>query len=138
MIYAQRTGWASGAVPRNPQSQVRMVESQNERVRTHAVRAHSLTGNLWWLLPPAAALFYPQALRSLYESGKLLHRASGPAEVLAWLALVVSVGLVYSVPAGGIAVAYLLGRHERTSSSELLARRLAHLAVASPPLFVLI
>jgi hypothetical protein len=38
----------------------------------------------------------------------------------------------------GISVAYLLGRHERTSSSELLARRLAHLTVASPPLFVLI
>ena len=37
-----------------------------------------------------------------------------------------------------IGVAYLLGRHERTSSSELLAGRLAHLAVASPSLFVLI
>jgi len=77
-------------------------------------------------------------LRALYESGKLLHRAMGPAEVMAWLAIAVSVALIYSVPAVGIGVAYLLGRHERTSSSELLARRLAHLAVASPPLFVLI
>src|SRR5215467_10926134 len=42
------------------------------------VRDHSLTGNLWWLLPPAAALFYPQAVRALYESGKRLHRASWP------------------------------------------------------------
>ena len=90
------------------------------------------------LLPPGAALFYPQALRALYESGKLLHRASGPAGAVAWLAIAVSVGLVYSVPAGGITVAYLLGRQETTSSSELLARRLAHLAVASPPLYVLI
>jgi len=100
--------------------------------------AHSRTGNLWWLLPPVAALFYPQALRALYDSGKLLHRASGPSEVLAWLAIVVSVGLVYSVPAVGILVAYLMGRHERASSSELLARRFAHVAVASPSLFVLI
>src|SRR5215469_16863984 len=138
MIYAQRTGWASGAVPRNPQSQVRMVESQNERVRTHAVRAHSLTGNLWWLLPPAAALFYPQAVRALYESGKLLHRASGPRDAVAWLALVVSIGLIYGVPAVGICVAYLLGRSGKPSSAELLARRLAHLTVASPSLFVLI
>jgi hypothetical protein len=46
--------------------------------------------------------------------------------------------VVYSVPAVGIGVAYLLGQHERTSSSELLARRIAHLAVAAPPLFVLI
>ena len=51
-----------------------------EGTSTHAVEAHSLTGNVWWLLPPAAALFYPLALRALYESGKLLHRASGPPE----------------------------------------------------------
>jgi hypothetical protein len=100
--------------------------------------SHSLAGNLWWLVPPAAALFYPQALRALYESGKLLHRATGPAEALAWFAIAVSVALIYSVPAAGMVVAYLLGRHERTSASELLARRIAHLAVASPPLFVLI
>jgi hypothetical protein len=53
-----------------------------------------------------------------------------------WLA--VSVVLVYGVPAVGIAVAYQLGRDERTSCSELRVRRLAHLAVASPSLFVLI
>jgi len=110
----------------------------HEGTRTHVVEAHSLTGNLWWVLPPAAALFYPQAIRALYESGRLLHRASGPPEALAWLAIVVSVGLVYSVPVVGIGVAYLLGQHERTSCSELLARRLAHLVVASPSLFVLI
>lgn len=91
-----------------------------------------------WLLPPAAALFYPQTVRVLYESGKLLHRASGLGSAVALLAIVASVGLVYGVPAVGIGVAYLLGRRERTSSSELLARRLAHLAVASPPLFVFI
>jgi hypothetical protein len=76
--------------------------------------------------------------KALFGSGKLLHRVSGPGDAVAWLAIVVSVGFVYSVPAVGIGVAYLLGRDERTSSSELLARRLAHLAVASPPLFVLI
>jgi len=54
------------------------------------------------------------------------------------LAIAVSVGLVYSVPGVGIAIAYLLGRRERISSSELPARRFAHLAVASPSLFVLI
>jgi len=100
--------------------------------------SQSLAGKLWWFLPAVAALLYPLALKMLYESGKLLHRASGPAEVMACLAIVVSVGLIYSVPAVGIGVAYVLGRHERTSSSELLARRIAHLAVASPPLFVLI
>jgi hypothetical protein len=100
--------------------------------------ADSLTGNLCWLVPPAAALCYPLTVKALYESGKLLHRVGGPGDAAAWLAIVVSVALVYSVPAVGIGAAYLLGRDERTSSSELLARRLAHLAVAAPPLFVLI
>ena len=91
----------------------------------------------WWLLPPAVALFYPQAVGALYESGKLLHRGGGAVAVMAWLAMVLSVALVYAVVAVGISVAYALGRQERTSSSELLVGRLAHLAVAAPPLYVL-
>jgi hypothetical protein len=96
------------------------------------------TGNLWWLLPPGAALLYPYAVRSLYESGKLLDRESGPVNALACLAVATSVMLVYGVPVASIYVAYRLGQLEGISSSELLARRLAHLAVAAPPLFVLI
>jgi hypothetical protein len=100
--------------------------------------ANSLTGKLWWLLPSAGALLYPLAVRALYVSAKLLHQASGPGDAVACLSIVVSTAVVYAVPAVGIAVAYHLGRHESTFSSEFLARRLAHLAVASPPLFVLI
>jgi hypothetical protein len=102
------------------------------------MRADSLTGNLWWLLPLAIALFYPQAVGALYESGKLLHQASGPVDAVAWLAIAASVGLIYSMPAVGIIVTHLLGRHECTSSWELTARRLALMTVASTPLFVLI
>src|SRR5262249_42499396 len=92
----------------------------------------------WWLLPPALALFYPLAVRALYETGKLLHRAAGPGDAAAWLATVLSAALVYCVPAARLSGAYVVGRREKSSSSELLARRLAHMAVASPPLFVLI
>jgi hypothetical protein len=102
------------------------------------MRATPLTGNLRWFLPPVAAFFYPLAVRALYESGKLLHRAGGPGGAVAWLAIVVSAGLVYGVPAVSIWVASRLGRQGATSSSELFARRLAHLAVTAPPLFVLI
>lgn len=97
-----------------------------------------LIGHLWWLLPPVAALFYPQAVKCLYLSGKLVHQAIGLQYAIALLGIAVSVSLVYGVPAVGIAVAYSLGRHERTSQPELLARRVAHLAVACPSLFVLI
>ena len=68
----------------------------------------------------------------------MLHRASGLGDAVAWLSIAVTVALVYSVSAVGISVAYVLGRNDRTTSSELLARRLAHLAIASPSLFVLI
>src|SRR5262249_40115314 len=93
--------------------------------------------NLWWLAPPVAALFYPMALRALYESGALLQRASGPKAATAWLAIVASVALVYSVPVLGIVVADRLGRAQTTSSPELFARRLSHLVVAAPSIFVL-
>jgi hypothetical protein len=52
-------------------------------------------------------LFYPKAVEGLYESGKLLHRADGPGDAVAWLAIVLSVALVCSVPAVGISVAYV-------------------------------
>ena len=77
----------------------RDLPTTTEGTRTRAMRAHSLIGDLWWLLPPAAALFYPQAVRALYESGKLLHRASGPVEAVAWFATAVAVLLIYGVPA---------------------------------------
>ena len=105
---------------------------------SRAAGARSRTSNFWWLLPPAAGLLYPQAVKALYESGKFLHHAQGPAESVAWAAIVVSAGIVYCVPAIGICAAYVLGRREETFASELLVRRLAHLAVAAPPLFVLI
>ena len=114
----------------------RNLQSTNEAPPSRA--PFSAAGLWWWFLPPAATLFYPQAVRALYESGRLLHRASGLGEAVAWLAIAISVALVYSLPAVGITVAYIVGRRERTASSELLARRLAHLAVASPSLFVLI
>lgn len=110
----------------------------SEGAPTRAIRLHSLTGNLWWRVPPLGALLYPLALRALYGCGKALRSASGPNAAVAWLAIAISVALVYAVPAVGIGVAYSLGQRQRTTSAELLARRFAHLTVCSPSLFVLI
>jgi hypothetical protein len=96
------------------------------------------TRSFWRLLPPAAAVLYPHAVGALYESGRLLDRLTGPREAVAWFAIVASAALVYGVPAVGFAVASKLGRHQSPSSSDLLARRVAHLTVASPALFVLL
>ena len=69
------------------------MKTEDDRPPAYAIVAGPLTGKLW-LLPPAAALFYPLAVKALYESGKLLHRASGPGDAMAWLAIAVSAALV--------------------------------------------
>src|SRR5262249_60281049 len=61
--------------------------------------------NLWWLAPPVAALFYPMALRALYESGALLQRATGPKGATAWLAIVAPVAPTYRRPFLAMALA---------------------------------
>ena len=103
-----------------------------------ALRRTVSKGSFWWLLPPAAALVYPHAVRALYESGRLLRQATGAGQAVAWLAFTVSAACVYGVPAAGLVVASELGAHQCTSSSELLARRIAHVTVACPAFFVLI
>jgi hypothetical protein len=101
--------------------------------------AGSSASRWWWLVPPVAALLYPYAVKALYESGRLLHEAVTRANyAVAWLALAVSVALTYGVVAVNIGVAYRLAREDNASPSARRARRFAHLAMASPSLFVLI
>jgi len=88
------------------------VKTEDEHPPAYAIVARPPTGKLWLLLP-APALFYPLAVKAPYESGKLLHPASGPGDAMAWLAIAVSAALVYGVSAVGIAVAYRLARDER-------------------------
>jgi len=97
-----------------------------------------MTRPFWWLLAPAAALLYPYAVAALYESGRLLDRATGRREAVAWFAITASGALVYGVPAVGLAVASRLALRQSPTSAELLVRRIAHLTVASPALFVLL
>ena len=101
--------------------------------------AGSSASRWWWLVPPVAALLYPYAVKALYESGRLLHEAVTRANyAVAWLALAVSVALTYGVVAVSIGVAHRLAREDKASPSARRARRFAHLAMASPSLFVLI
>jgi succinate dehydrogenase/fumarate reductase cytochrome b subunit len=104
---------------------------------TAAFRSVNLS--LATLIPPATALLYPWIVASLYRSGQLLEHASGPlGSAIAWAATILAGALVYGVPAVSLAVAAALAPIERPSAVQLLARRAAHLAFASPSLFVLI
>jgi hypothetical protein len=94
---------------------------------------------LWWLIPAIAAFAYPYFVMALYNSGQLLsHAANASSMLVAWISMFVAVMLTYGVPAISLAVAVALGRLDTPSRAQLRARRLAHLAFASPSLFVFI
>jgi hypothetical protein len=83
-------------------------------------------------LPTIGALLYPLALFALYQSNRHFALASDATGKLATgILLGISIGLVYSVPALSFAVIL-------KSSNDIQTRRLAHLAFAAPPLFVVI
>jgi hypothetical protein len=83
-------------------------------------------------VPSAAALLYPLALSALHQSGRQFAQASDTTgRLAAGMLLCITIGLVYSVPVVSLGVILKSGR-------DVLARRLAHLAFAAPPLFVLV
>jgi hypothetical protein len=81
-------------------------------------------------VPSVAALLYPIALSALHQSGRQFAQASDiTGRLAAGVLLCIAIGLVYSVPVLSLAVILKSGR-------DVVARRLAHLAFAAPPLFV--
>jgi hypothetical protein len=78
-----------------------------------------------------APLLYPVTLVLLHRSGAYLAQA-GPGEKLtAALLVALAASLVYSVPIVGFVGA-------RKARADLLARQMAHLVIAAPPLFVVL
>jgi hypothetical protein len=82
--------------------------------------------------PSTAALIYPLLLVSLHQSGQQFVQATdATGKLLAGLAVGLAAALVYSVPLLSFAAIW-------QSAGQIRTRRLAHLAFAAPPLFVLI
>jgi len=82
--------------------------------------------------PSVAALLYPLALAAVHGSAEALKTATLPAgAAVAGLLLVCALAFVYGVPA----VSFLAIVR---SKEDISARRLAHLAFAAPPTFVLL
>jgi hypothetical protein len=86
--------------------------------------------------PTVAALFYPVALVAFYSGGRMVHDASTWETLLSgWIVTLGGAILAYGVPAISFWVIHVLGREPAPSRAQIRARRLAHLAFASPPLF---
>jgi hypothetical protein len=85
--------------------------------------------------PTLLALLYPVLLAMLFRSAEMLHHDGNPFDRL----LVTFVLLaIFAVPLLALISAIQLGAIETSSSGDATARRFAHLAFASPPLFTLI
>ena len=99
--------------------------------RTAATRLNA-GGIMRRYLPTVSALLYPLAPLALYQSAQQFALASDMTDKLATgILLGVATALVYSVPALSLAVIL-------KSGDDIQDRRFAHLAFATPPLFVLI
>ena len=84
-----------------------------------------------WLFPAIAALLYPLTLAGLHRSGLYFVKATLAGDRAVAIALMaITAMLVYSVPI----IAFLAIERAR----DLRAKRIAHLAFAAPPLFVVI
>jgi hypothetical protein len=87
-----------------------------------------------WFLAPAAAMLYPLTLMAFHEASSAITQGAGP---LAWLTAALMLLLAFAVPVLALLQAIHLGRIAAPSRAELLARRVAFFAVATPPLFTL-
>jgi hypothetical protein len=86
--------------------------------------------------PVVAALAYPGMLFFFYESFRIFHSTDHTSvRVVTLIVAVLSLSLAYSVSLLGFFVAYVLGTRSDRSGHNGQARLLAHLVVASPPLF---
>src|SRR5882672_2740432 len=86
--------------------------------------------------PTVAALFYPVALVAFYSGGRMVHDASTWETLLSgWIVTLGGAILAYGVSAISFWVIHILGREPAPSRAQVRARRLAHVAIASPPLF---
>ncbi|GGC89077.1 hypothetical protein [Undibacterium terreum] len=91
------------------------------------IRDSGLSHRLWYLAPAFASIFYPLLLAGFTRSVN----ASDSHFLLSTFML----ALVFSVPGLGLYVSLKAGRNAHPGYGELLAKRAALLAIASPPLY---
>src|ERR1700746_141701 len=89
--------------------------------------------------PAVAAIAYPGTLYFFYESSRIFRGMDHTAvRVVALAAALLSLSLAYGVSLLGFFAAYVLTTQSKQSCHTARAWSLAHLVVASPPLFTAI
>jgi len=90
--------------------------------------------NPLWFAAPASALIYPFPLMAFHAATGMI--AAG--DVIGWVIAALSLTLAIALPVAALLAAMRLSRVLRPTSAEKLARRVALLAVAAPPIFTFV
>ncbi|HEY0489232.1 MAG TPA: hypothetical protein VGD30_06940 [Telluria sp.] len=84
-----------------------------------------------WFAAPGAAILYPFPLIAFHSATGMIAAGS----MTGWIIAALSLTLAILLPVLALLVAFRLSQIYRPSAAERLARRVAVLAVAAPPLF---
>ncbi|MBI3561663.1 MAG: hypothetical protein HY080_08115 [Gammaproteobacteria bacterium] len=104
------------------------LNTQSESTRSRALL----------FVSPLAAMIYPLPLIGFHACVTVAANAVGSPTWLAWFAASILLLLAFMLPLASILSAMRLSAIQTPTKAELLARRIAFLSVASPPLFTLV
>src|ERR1700732_2014736 len=92
---------------------------------------------LWLLVPALCALAYPSLLSLLSSGLVLVHGSASPNGAIVWVSVVASLTLALAVKLVSFVFGFALGSpHVRDDPEGRRARSIAHLAFATPTLYV--
>ena len=92
---------------------------------------------LWLVVPALCALAYPSLLSLLSSGLVLVHGSASPNGVIVWVSVVASLTLALAVMLVSFVFGLALGSpHVRDDPEGCRARSIAHLAFATPSLYV--
>jgi hypothetical protein len=92
---------------------------------------------LWLVVPALCALAYPSLLSLLSSGLVLVHGSTSPNGVIVWVSVVASLTLALAVMLVSFVFGWALGSpHVRDDPEGCRARNIAHLAFATPSLYV--
>ncbi|MGO8952069.1 MAG: hypothetical protein ACLPWS_09475 [Rhodomicrobium sp.] len=103
-------------------------------ISTATLEAAGVKARAFWFAAPLSAMVYPLTLKGFHASVAAMD-TGGSHDAIVLAAAGLSLFLAFAVPAIAIVSAMRLSAIEIPAKAELLARRVALLAVAAPPLF---
>ncbi len=102
------------------------------------IEARNLKSRIPLLIAPIAALFYPFTLKAFNTSVTTITAAGASGESLPWIIAAISLLLGFAVPAISLLMAMHFAEISAPTATEIRAKRVALVAVATPAIFTFV